>query len=485
MKFSFKLIDLPSRVRIIDTLLVPTIDELNQGLRPFGLRVPGASLALDLSQLAAGAELKDEVELEAEIRFLVNRNPPLWFRLLGPFGRSYVNRLVESRVQSLKVMRVLSSLSLPGCSTLERAISAVVLYFLVDVSFRKYGAPVSELGAIMREVTFIVRSMDEFEQELLGSLPSDGEMSRLPEMLQAQFDKARIDSDLYFAGEEARAIYGIGKGVLELKKQKAYSQARQIEGGYMDLGRCIDLLSHPGRYLIISTSRKLENFSAFDFVRRNKFILDDNGNDFVYRPMNSLGEVARLRPLDYGFMASLPEYFYQRLVGLDFSIREPVFKEEVRQVAYLLIDKSPSNLVKGRLFKNLGILFNRMLGVVRSDAVVVLQFFDGELGEVEVISDFNEALQVLKKVARMEYFVGSGTDQDKALRFGVSRLTKLPDSVREMKPHLILVGDGEGSVTISAEEMKNICFHAFITEKENSELKNLCWATDGLYFIGL
>jgi hypothetical protein len=485
MMFRFIFTNLPARVKLIESFVPPELDELNKGLKPFGLKAPGISLIFELAQLAAGGEVKGEVELEAEIRFTISKKPPLWLLLTGPFRKKAIDRLVRRQIDSLQIMQLLDEITLPGYNAFERLISAVVLYFITNVAVSKYGAKIEDLRAIFKELTQIAQTMDDFERELLGALPSDQEMSTLPPFLQAQFDQAKIDADLYFAGDEARAIYSLGKGVQEIKAQKAFSENQQRTGmAPLELVDCLKLISHPGRFLIISTSRKLENFSAFNYVRSHKFTPCDSGNDFSYRRMDAFSDIARLRPLDYAFSVVASDYFFHRLVTHDYLIKEPGYMEEVRQVAYILIDRSPSNLVKGRLFKSLGVVFNRLLGIVRTDAVVVVQFFDDELEQPITILDINEAVRFMK-CASMQRFVGSGTNQDKAIRFATSKLTQLPKSERDLKPHLILVGDGDGEVTVQRADLENICFHAFITADANPVLKDLCLSTNGLYYQDL
>lgn len=484
MKINFSFFQLPSRIELLPDLMPPDLDNVNSLLEPFGLRVPKGQLAEDLYHVCCGARVKAEVEHHAEIQFQLNTSAPLWLKVLFPLRKLLIKQIIAARLDSLCIFRTLSEIDFPGYSIENRFVSCIVLYYMLISAKNNYKTDLNIAGKFLSHLVAIAKSIDEYESELLGSLLPEEEMARFPKILQEQFDKQKIDGEMYFAGEEAQVIYALSRSVQALRAQKSFSKQKQVESAVPnDLIVALDLLRHPARYLIINTSKKLERFSAFDFVKKNKFYYDPDGDEYDPRPMESLGEISRIAPQDFGYLHIVPEYFMHRLVTLDFQIKDPGRIEEIREVAYVMIDKSPSTLVSGRWCKAFGVLFNRMLGIIKADAIVVLQFFDAEVEKPIGITNFNEAMSVLKYAAASN-FMGSGTDLNKAIRTGAAKLQSFPKQI-QVKPHLIIVSDGKDEVHVQAREIEGIRLHAFVVSDDNYELQKLCHVSGGIYMSNL
>lgn len=484
MKIDFPKLALPPRVELLPDVVFSKLDQINLTLESFGLRIPQGALADELLHLSCGARVKSEVEHDAEIQYLLNSAPPFWLKMMFPLRKLVARKIIDARMNSLRIFQALSEVDPPGYSIEQKYISVVVYYFLLIHAQSRYKIAPKLLAKQLSHVVSISKMLDEYETALLDSLPTEKEMAEFPELLQRQFDKEGLDGEIYFAGEEANVIYALSRAVQALKTQKSFSKRKQEEGSASEhLVVTLDLLKHAARYLILSTSRKLERFSAFALVKRNKFFIDPDGDEFEQRPMESLGEISRISPRDFVFLSLFPDYFRHRLVTLDFQIREAGRTDEVREVSYVMIDKSPSTLVQGRWCKAFGILFNRMLGIIKSDAIVVLQFFDNEVEKPISVTNFDEAMSILK-LAKVSTFVGSGTDINNAIRTGLARLKNVPKSM-QFKLNLIIVTDGKDNVDVELEELGQVCLHAFIVADENKELQNLCFSSGGIYMNSL
>lgn len=455
-------------------LLIPGLKETNETLDDFGIKLPNEALLSDLASLVGGGQLKEEIELQAEIKFNLFRSLPWWVKMLESINPTIENRAQKQNLITWKTLKCLSSLKLPGYRFDSRLISASVLFFIIDMCIKKFKCPSKEVFAVLAEATEIATSLTEEEVTLLSCLPSDSEMAKLPEKLQAQFDKAKEDAEFFFSGETFQTHYAIGKVIRCLRKRmdpKVRSEIHDV----------LDLLSHPGRFLVISTSRKLEKLDSFVLVKTQRFTPDPSGQEIRFRRMTNLSEIPRIQSQTLAFAVLYPKLFLEKVVRNEALVRERGTILQLRQSVCLMIDKSPSMLFKGNLFKAIGILFNRLLAVLSRDAYVMYQFFDDELSTESTADDPIEA-QLAMKFAKAENFIGSGTNINQALLTAKAKLATLPPELRRQTQHIVLVTDGRDNVTVTPEEMQGIKVHVFVMGGSNHDLRKICQQTDGVYY---
>ncbi|MCB0324324.1 MAG: VWA domain-containing protein [Bdellovibrionales bacterium] len=443
-------------------------------LRPHGLRITSANLCRDLSLLALGADLRNRYDVEANITFELRKRMPWWLRIVPGVHRAASARLTKAHLREWLLLELLSTVQLPGATFRRKYISAVILYLTAKQAIYQLGMPFDEVRQWLSKVTRLAQTVSEHEQTLLEALPDDATMSELPPMLQAQFDAAKEDAELFFSGEEYRAAYAVGKAVRRLIEVR---ERKLVETG-SHVFQLEQLLSHPGRAIVLETSRELEQFQAFVLEKLREFQPDPRGDEMRFRPLRDASELRLARTSSLALSAVHPPLFWKRVADRGVDVREYGFIEEERPRAHLLIDKSPSMLFFGRLFKAGGVLFNRLLGTLQGNADVTFQLFDERTASEIVIDGPYEAQQVMTMI-RMANFVGSGTDIDKALRSAIAGIRKLPR--RRTPDHLILVSDGKAKVTLDAAECEHIKLHCFLLGGSNPELRSLVQQTEGVY----
>ncbi len=448
-------------------------DEL---LRPHGLQIKSESLCSDLSLLALGSEVINRYELEATIIFELSKRLPWWARIVPGLTDALKSAMLKAQMREWLLLELLQTLRLPGTNFKRRYLSAAVFYCSAKLAVQRYDIPLAEVRDWLQRVSTLAKSISENEETLLEALPNDARIAALPEMLAEQFEAEKVDAEMFFSGELFRAAYAIGKAVRMIRSARDSKESRESQ----HLDRLEGLLSHPGRAIILETSRRLEKFQAFVLEKLREFHPDPNGDELRLRPIAETGEIRSIRTGSLALLALHGPLFWKRAVGRSFDVKEYGFIEEERPRAHLLIDKSPSMLFFGKLFKAGGVLFNRLLCTLEDSADVTFQLFDGTLHQRIEVEGPYEAQKVMSMI-RMANFVGSGTDIDQALRRTIAEVKKLPH--RTTPDHIVLVTDGAKEVTVTPDECEVIKLHCFILGESNAELRAISQATGGVYQV--
>jgi len=415
--------------------------------------------------------------------FSASKKFPLFVRLIRPLNDFLVARIIEKGKLTFRTLKIVSSLEIPGYSFESKLASIAIIYNWTFTCFKKFDVSLVELRDLLVESTHLAKSLTENELLLLETLPNDEDMARLPEKLQEQFDKANQDEEFFFSGEEYKTFYALGKAIRMLKDKRSRTNVEADT----ELVLLETLLSHPGRFLILRTSRKIDEFRPLQLAKKSQFVVDPEGDEIQYREMRDLSELAKIQVSNFALLKIFPPLFYRKLLRKEFLVREYGFIEELRQEAIILIDRSPSTLFKGRLFKAGGILFNRALCALRDDAIVHYILFDEE--EVKTwkygFVDSPHEAQMAVRVIKMENFVGSGTGVDNALKFALSkfktRQTK-PTATDSPTPHIMLVTDGDVEITVTPNDCCGIKVHSFLLGESNPTLQKISEATGGVYY---
>jgi len=459
------------RVEHLSGANIPTLEESKEMLEPHGLKIGSAALCHELFLLALGADVKNRHEVNANIRFELNKRCQWWMKPLMPYLEK---RLLNAHMNDWFILGMLENLHLPGNNAKRKYVSAAVLFLCAKVALRKYQVPLSDIEGWLKRVSHLAKSATENEQVLLSALPSDAQMAELPKMLQEQFDDSDEDPDFFFSGPEYEVAYAVAKAVRQIKSAQKKSKDKKGDHVYL----LEKMMSEPGRAIIMETSRQLEKFRAFVLVKLKEFTPDPNGDEVRMRAIDNVTEIGKARVSSLAMLGVYPDLFWRKVVNREIRVKEYGFIEQERPRAHLLIDKSPSMLFFGKLFKAGGVLFNRLLLILSDEADVVFQLFDEKLHKEVSIDGPFEAEQVMTLLKRKN-FIGSGTNIQNALEKTIARVAKLPS--RKIPDHVILVSDGDSEVTLVPEDFENIRLHCFILKGTNEALKAISMATGGVY----
>lgn len=198
-----------------------------------------------------------------------------------------------------------------------------------------------------------------------------------------------------------------------------------------------------------SISRQLDISELMHSYRRVPFVQDPEGEEVRVRPLENLDELPKLVEEEW-FDIGTP-YFRYRVFAQEAFIRERGFREDQKQLVYLLVDSSGS-MTDGnpsRMHKAAGVIYNRLKAVVEGKAVVYLRFFgEGLRGDKEIYID-TPALskRFLTKVKEEGVHCGGGTDIPRSLKSAVKRCLDIHENHKDLiLPELILVTDGQDNV---------------------------------------
>ena len=416
--------------------------ECEEILSRYGISISSRHLLQDLSLLALGGELKNRYEVEADVKFRLTRLMPWFLRFVPGLTAAVETRMRRLNTREWVILKTLKKVGLPGFTFENHFVSACLLYFYIRIAIRRYGCSLENVEQVLETICELARTATENERDLLSTLPRNEEIAELPEFLQKQFDKANEDREFFFSGDDFKAHYSLGKAVRAL----VGTRSREVKDSLAHVAFLEELLSHPARGLILSTSRRLSEFQAFVMEKLTHFTPDPYGDEMRMRPIRELSEIKYLSGSALAYLANVPELFWVKATQGGFDIREYGFVEQERPRAHVLIDKSLSMLFFGRLFKATGVLFNRMLMTMSDDADITVQFFDEHTEDRKSIESPHQAQQIMNTI-RMKRFIGAAvTDIDGTIEQAVRNVRKLPDRTH---PCLLYTSPSPRDATLS------------------------------------
>jgi uncharacterized protein with von Willebrand factor type A (vWA) domain len=232
---------------------------------------------------------------------------------------------------------------------------------------------------------------------------------------------------------------------------------------------------------ILEVARKLNEFSKLRSKTEIKFNKDLEGETIVYRPMEDITELGRIRPSAWSVYAKAPNLFkYQALTG-NIRVRERGNFTHYKQLLYMIIDCSGS-MGGERYWKAGGVLMNRLKAVVKGDAQLIWRLFDDKAYEEHYAKTVADAYTGLDFMRNGKNFGGGGTNFDVALK---SAAKSIRDNIAKhgfIKPEIMIVTDGDGHTDMTKKTLDNCVVHAVcVTESVNHSLVRLTKETGGIY----
>lgn len=229
----------------------------------------------------------------------------------------------------------------------------------------------------------------------------------------------------------------------------------------------------------LSISRQLDSLSKMQVRKYKKQEADPNGEEIISRSINGFDELSKLSKSEWASYQNSRSYFWYRVAGKQATVRERVITREKKQLLFIIVDCSGSMASGNRIAKACGILMNRLKAVISGDAELYFSFFDSGLHEVNNVKTPEEAKALMEKM-RSNNFSGGFTNIDGAMKQSKAKIDEIIAEGATYHPELVVITDGDDSVSSMAKDFAGTKIHAFVVETKNPQLTNLAKATGGV-----
>lgn len=231
-----------------------------------------------------------------------------------------------------------------------------------------------------------------------------------------------------------------------------------------------------GKDVWLKVSRQLDKLARMKVARSVKVLPDPEGDEVRVRPIAHLGEINRLQKSEWALPSVYRAY---RLVSRTAMVRERVRREEKQQLLYMIIDCSGSMGDGQRIAKAGGVLMNRLKAVIAGEAQMFVRFFDSRCYEEHYASNAAEAKAMIHHF-EVKNFSGGSTNISGCSREAQTRIEEIVAGGKVTRPELVVVTDGDDTISLTIEDLKTTKLHAFVVERSNSALTDLAVKTGGV-----
>ena len=274
--------------------------------------------------------------------------------------------------------------------------------------------------------------------------------------------------------ENLRNMSDAERELLQLEDHRGSGKGNDPDAHLKQAQLAADMLK--GKHIWMEISRKLDKIVKMRTPKSNKVEPDPEGDDIQHRPIQGFHEIHKLPPAEYAYPESIRMY---RIATQQTQIRERVMRTDQVQLLYMIVDCSGS-MGGDKIHKAGGILMNRLKAVIKEEAVVYARFFDTRLF-TEHLADSPETAKELIKHFNAENFNGGGTDITGCVKESVKRIEELmQEDPLLVRPELVVVTDGEDSVSLRKSDFGKTRMHSFLVNAYNDELTHIARETGGV-----
>lgn len=238
-------------------------------------------------------------------------------------------------------------------------------------------------------------------------------------------------------------------------------------------------LSDINKDLINKLSSKITKNQMLIFkIARHKELLDNykvgtelHKSEYPEDEMtvNKISDVSELIKTLPEQLAMDDDVFLLKLSQKELLIRDYQRKKQRKQSLYMLIDVSASmNGLNAIYASATALAFVRQ--AVRGEAEYFLRFFDFTPSKLYRVSTKKEAESMVKLLLNKPYS-GGGTNIDRAIKQAVTDIKN--DEITYDKSEIMLITDGECSINIQKENLKDVLLHTTIINGTNPSLKRI------------
>lgn len=229
----------------------------------------------------------------------------------------------------------------------------------------------------------------------------------------------------------------------------------------------------------LTISRQLDSLSKMQVRKCKKQEADPNGEEVITRSINGFDELSKLSKSEWASYQTSRSYFWYRVAGKQARVRERVITIEKKQLLFIMVDCSGSMDSGNRIAKACGILMNRLKAVIAGEAELYFSFFDTELVKVYSVKTPEEAKSLMETL-RNKNFSGCSTNIDGCMKQAKAEIDKIIAEGATYRPELVVVTDGDDTISSTAKDFAGTKVHAFVVEKRNPKLVDLAKATGGV-----
>jgi len=189
-------------------------------------------------------------------------------------------------------------------------------------------------------------------------------------------------------------------------------------------------------------------------------------DEMAIKTIDNPNEILKTIPTQY---ALDEEVFLQKLVKKELLIRDYQARRLKRQALYLLIDVSGSmDGMKNIYACGVALAFVRQ--AVEEGSTYYLRFFDDRPHNLISVKTKEEAEKMTDILIRQP-FSGGGTSIQSAITRAVEDITTAPEKFE--KAEIMVISDGEDTVSLDKRDLKNVKVHSTIIDGENHGLRGL------------
>jgi Mg-chelatase subunit ChlD len=202
------------------------------------------------------------------------------------------------------------------------------------------------------------------------------------------------------------------------------------------------------------------------------------GTSLRLRRLKSPSELALIPQSSWALYMAAPGLFWEKVMNHELHVRERVTftDKKSKQLLYALIDVSGSMDSTAKIGVALGVLLNRLQGVMKGEAELYYRFFDGGVFDEHRVRTRSEALQAMNSLLKTN-FSGNSTNIQRALDAGLSARAQHKRKGL-IRPDMVLITDGEDSV--SQRDLGGTKLHSFFCAGGNRALKEMSRKSGGL-----
>lgn len=229
----------------------------------------------------------------------------------------------------------------------------------------------------------------------------------------------------------------------------------------------------------LNISRQLDSLSKMQVRKCKMQEADPNGEEVITRSINGFDELSKLSKSEWASYQTSRSYFWYRVAGMQARVRERVITIEKKQLLFIMVDCSGSMDSGNRIAKACGILMNRLKAVIAGEAELYFSFFDTELVKVYSVKTPEEAKSLMETL-RNKNFSGRSTNIDGCMKQAKAEIDKIIAEGATYRPELVVVTDGDDTISSTAKDFAGTKVHAFVVEERNPKLVDLAKATGGV-----
>lgn len=229
----------------------------------------------------------------------------------------------------------------------------------------------------------------------------------------------------------------------------------------------------------LKISRQLDSLSKMQVRKCKKQEADPNGEEVITRSIKGFDELSKLSKSEWVSYQTSRSYFWYRVAGKQARVRERVVTIEKKQLLFIIVDCSGSMDSGNRIAKACGILMNRLKAVISGEAELYFSFFDTKLLKVYSVKTPEEAKSLMETL-RNKNFSGWSTNIDGCMKQAKAEIDKIIAEGATYRPELVVVTDGDDTISSTAKDFAGTKVHAFVVEERNPKLTDLAKATGGV-----